>query len=371
MSHVNHLRFGIEVEFLLYLKDEKHVFKNIEGFAEFVLSVYQKEKDKSWPDMHIDLDGSFKGKNAATEWSFSKDKSIERDPNDKHTQYPIELVSPILHFTDGHFRDYVQGMWSLIGPLCVVKTNDSCGTHVHVSPSNEYTSAQIKAVARAALYFEPAINALVPPHRRNNFYSRNFFASNKYFKDKTPEQAIALVDGLDESHKAIIELMNPHDSVIPGPDRYYTWNFTNLKVGGFMTIEFRQGEGVITPAGALAWAEFVVTFVGAAVAVAKTYGDLKEFTLNVHGLKVFLGHGLVSGVSNRTLLEAITSRAKDSASVSGSDPGKLSKEKEDRLAKKRKEDDHKQIFAKKMIEDEKKRKKLVEEAGKLPKEEET
>ncbi|KAF9644758.1 hypothetical protein BDM02DRAFT_3121338 [Thelephora ganbajun] len=306
--------------------------------------------------MHIDLDGSYKGKNVTTEWSFSDDESISPD---KHTEYPIELVSPILHFNDGHFRDYVQGVWNRIGALCVVATNESCGTHVHVSPSNEYTSAQIKDVARAALYFEPAINALVPPLRRNNEFCKNFLASNKHFTGKTVEQAIAMVDGVDDSRKAIIELMNPPDRLTE-PDRYYTWNFTNLVAGGFMTIEFRQGEGVITPAGALAWAEFVVTFVGAAVAVAKTYGDLKKFALNVHGLKDFLGHGLVSGVSNKTLLEAITGRAKDSASASGSDPGKLSKEREDRLAKKRKEDDRKQIFAKKMIEDEKKRKKYGE-----------
>ncbi|KAF9644767.1 hypothetical protein BDM02DRAFT_3121354, partial [Thelephora ganbajun] len=235
----------------------------------------------------------------------------------------------------------------------MVGTNTSCGTHVHVSPSNEYTSAQVKAIARAILYFEPAINALVPSHRLGNPFCKTLFASNRNFAGKNVEQAIAIVDKVDSSHPTLVaELMNPD------MDRYYAWNFTNLHDNDVLTIEFRQGEGVATPVDALAWAEFVVTFVGAAVAVAASHNDLKKFALNVHGLKDFLTHGVVSGVSDQSLLQKITGRAKDSADVGGSDPGKLSKEMADKLAKKKKEDDHKQIFVKKMVEDEKKRKKL-------------
>ncbi|KAF9642852.1 hypothetical protein BDM02DRAFT_1857417 [Thelephora ganbajun] len=346
MSHAsNHLRFGIEVEFLLSPR-EAHTFKDIGEFANFVLAFYKSKKDKSWPNMHVDLDGSYEGDNDTIEWSLSDDASIKHDK-----EYPIELISPILHFKQGdHFRDYVKGVWDRIVTLCIVGTNNSCGTHVHVSPSDDYTSAQVKAVARAVLYFESTINALVPAHRLANEYCKSFFASNEKFKGKTVEQAIAIVDKVDESHPAMVaELMNP--------DRYYTWNFTNLYHGRTLTIEFRQGEGVATSTDALAWAEFVVTFIGAAITAANTYNDLKKFDPNVGGLKKFLEHGAVKDVSDKTLLGKITGRAKDSGSVSGSDPGKLSKEREDKLAKKKKEDDRKQIFAKKMTEDEKKRKK--------------
>ncbi|KAF9644773.1 hypothetical protein BDM02DRAFT_3190303 [Thelephora ganbajun] len=301
--------------------------------------------------MNIDLDETRKGKKNPTAWTFATDTTISPD---KDTEYPIELVSPVFHFRHGELFH---------------ETNDSCGTHVHVSPSNEYTSAQIKAVARAAIYFEPAINALVPSHRLGNEFCKTFFASNEHFKDKTVEQAIAMVDGVGETHKAIIELMNPPGR-LSEPNRFYAWNFANLVDNGILTIEFRQAEGVTTPDGALAWAEFVVTFIGAAVTEATSYNNLKKYTPNVHGLKAFLGHGLVSDGKNKSLLGVIMGRAKDSASVSGSQPGKLSKEREDRLAKKRKGDDRKQIFVKKVIEDEKMRKKSVEEAGKLSKKEE-
>ncbi|KAF9644771.1 hypothetical protein BDM02DRAFT_3131553 [Thelephora ganbajun] len=288
----DYFRFGIEVEFLLTPR-EKRRFSDIEAFGAFVLCCYQIKKDKSWPDMHIDFDGSYKGKNHTIEWSFSDDESISPE---KNVDYPIELVSPILHFKQGdHFRDYVKGVWDRIE------------------------------------------------------------AFNEHFKDKTVQDAIAMVDGIGESHKAIVELMNPPGG-FPEPDRFYTWNFANLADDGILTIEFRQGEGVVTPTGALAWAEFVVTFVGAAVTVANTYNDLKKFDPNVHGLKEFLKRGVVTGVSDKTLLEEITGRAKDSAGVNGSDPGELSKERADKLAKKRKEDEHKQIFAKKVAEDKKRKK---------------
>ncbi|KAF9642998.1 hypothetical protein BDM02DRAFT_3123933 [Thelephora ganbajun] len=312
----NHLRFGIEVEFLLSPR-EARTFKDIGEFANFVLAFYKSKKVESWPNMH---------------------------------EYPIELVSPILHFQQGdHFRDYVKGVWDRIATLCIIGTNNSCGTHVHVSTNNDYTSVQVKAIARPILYFESAINALVPSHRLGNEYCKSFFASNQEFKSKTIEQAVAIVDKVDESHPGMVaDLMNP------GTDRRYTWNFTNLYHGRTLTIEFRQGEGVTTSTDALAWVEFVVTFIGAAMAVANSYNDLKKFAPNVGGLKEFLKRGVVTGVSDKTLLEKITGRAKDSGSVSGSDPGKLSKEREERLAKKKKEDEYKHILTKKVAEDEEK-----------------
>ncbi|KAF9642850.1 hypothetical protein BDM02DRAFT_1857295 [Thelephora ganbajun] len=208
----DHLRFGIEVEFLLTPR-EAHAFKDVSEFTNFVLSFYKSKKVESWPNIHVDLDGSYEDKNDKIEWSLTNDAPINHDK-----EYPIELVSPILHFQQGdHFRDYVKGVWDRIATPCIIGTNNSCGTHVHVSTSNDYTSVQVKAVARAILYFESAINALVPSHHLGNEYCKSFFASNQEFKGKTIGQAVAIVDKVDESHPGMVaDLMNP------GVDRNYT-----------------------------------------------------------------------------------------------------------------------------------------------------
>ncbi|KAF9645640.1 hypothetical protein BDM02DRAFT_3189539 [Thelephora ganbajun] len=130
------------------------------------------------------------------------------------TMHPIELVSPIFRFTPNDpFQDHVHGVLDCIEPPCAVRTNDSCGTRIYVSPSNLCTLAQIKAVVRAVLHFEPAINALVPPHRLNNMWCKTFFLNNANFQDTDVAQAIAQVDGAG-SLKAIVDLMHPPPSTI-------------------------------------------------------------------------------------------------------------------------------------------------------------
>ncbi|KAF9642848.1 hypothetical protein BDM02DRAFT_3105159, partial [Thelephora ganbajun] len=174
-----HLRFGIEVEFLLTMPGTRE-FRGLHPFAECVLALYQGRKDALWPNMHNDVGGVYHGENTGIEWSLTHDPWLCLLYD--HPPDGIELVSPILHFRPNDpFQNYVRGVWDCVEPPCAVWTNDSCGTHVHVSPSNNYTLAQVKAVARAVLYFEPAINALVPPHRLDNMWCKTFFPNNVNF----------------------------------------------------------------------------------------------------------------------------------------------------------------------------------------------
>ena len=161
------------------------------------------------------------------------------------------------------------------------------------------------------------------------------------------DACIALVDAIKDT-VAVIELMNP--------DRCFVWNFQNLWYGRPLTIEFRQGPGVTSSADALAWAEFAVTFVGAAIKAAGSYKDLQKYPINVGGLKTFLKNGVVPGVSDAATLARVTGRAKsDSAKVDGTLPGPLDKEGEKRFEKKVRDEERKHIFMKKMEKDEKKR----------------
>ena len=258
---------------------------------------------------------------------------------------PLELVSPILHFQAGyHFRDFVNGVWEVIHAACLIETNTWCGTHVHVSPDNDYTLDQMKSVARAVLYFESALNALVPADRLKSKFCKSFHASNPNFKGKTMDKCVALVDAT-KNNVAVIELMN-------NPDRCFAWNFQNLWQGRPLTIEFRQAPGVASSADALAWAEFAVTFVGAAIKAAGSHKALQKYAINVGGLAAFLKNGVVSGVSDARVLAKITGKAKDSAKIDGTVPAPLDKDAEKRYERKVSDEVKKNIFMKKMEEDE-------------------
>lgn len=239
-----------------------------------------------------------------------------------HFPVGIELISPVLEFEkDSKFREYVTAVWKCIYHFCYIETNDTCSTHVHISPSTFYSLTKLQLIARAVLYYEPVINALVPPQRQGNSYCKSFYASNSTFKGRTPAQAIdeidVLMDGnpdeeIDEEHKTtLVNMLNPE----PGA-RSFSWNFTNLQeTDRPNTVEFRQGPGVTSPGATLAWAEFVVTFVNAAFKKAGSYDDLKTLRMNVGGLKAFLEQGKDPDISNASLLTQITARANDSAAI--------------------------------------------------------
>jgi len=214
----------------------------------------------------------------------------------------IELISPILRFNESRFRDLVRGVWDRISRSCTISTNESCGTHVHISQDTGFHVLDAMAIARAVLHFEPAINALVPPHRRDPGaeYCKTFFGHDKKFQGMTPTQAIAKVNTIDRDEDVppfveLNEFTDPFGETFahpiaklmnPGGDRSYTWNFTSLPRTS--TIEFRQPPGVKTAAETLQWVEFAITFVKAALLKAKPDDNLEAFNVNVGGLKEFL-----------------------------------------------------------------------------------
>jgi len=82
---------------------------------------------------------------------------------------PLELVSPILEFTNGSsFRRQVEHVWGDLDENTKISVNNkSCGTHIHLSPQNSsgtWTLGAVKAICRSIVYFEFAFEALLPPH---------------------------------------------------------------------------------------------------------------------------------------------------------------------------------------------------------------
>jgi hypothetical protein len=127
---------------------------------------------------------------------------------------PLELVSPVLKFTDASgFRHQVENVWEHLKSNTKINVNESCGTHIHVSPQNNsgiWALGAVKAICRSIVFFEFAFEALLPPHRRRNIWAKSNVYDNDHFPDKNLGACFSLIDGC-QAVPRIVELMNDGD----------------------------------------------------------------------------------------------------------------------------------------------------------------
>jgi Putative amidoligase enzyme len=211
----------------------------------------------------------------------------------------IEIVSPVMTFGIQDWRSQVKQTWEIIRASCFIETDETCSTHVHISPpgSQEWDTKSLQSVCHSIFYFENAIEVLVPKIRRGNFWAKSNWVDNPKFRGKNLTQCFELIDQCSK----VVEIA---DLMTNNGDRYYGWNFKNLYHGGTMTIEFRRGPGVTEVEHCLAWVEFALTFMRA----AKTHGkfeELKKYPRNVEGLHAFMKTSVFKGVNRPELLESI------------------------------------------------------------------
>lgn len=163
----------------------------------------------------------------------------------------------------------------------------STGTHVHISSSLYFTALDVANVAKAAIYFEFALDALVPAQRRgnNNYWGRSLLSSLPLATAATLADQWAMLDNaaLTGDVHAVISTANlvskdsprglgigaTHDFV---HGKMFKWNFAPLaecsdgRDKPLGTIEFRQPSGSTDPGHVAQWAFLAVAFVQAAVA---------------------------------------------------------------------------------------------------------
>lgn len=154
---------------------------------------------------------------------------------------------------------------------------------------SQWSVSQLKRIACSILYFEAALEVLVPPTHRANEYAKSNWIDNSNLRDRSLEECFQLIDQCTDLVK-IVELMND------GGDRCYSWNFVNLFYGGKMTIEFRRGPGVIELDQILSWVDLSVSFVWAAMHSGSP-SQLSGYSQNVQGLRHFINAHLVAGVN--------------------------------------------------------------------------
>ncbi|SPQ26212.1 80c3a84f-0908-4a1c-90ec-bb7be036d371 [Thermothielavioides terrestris] len=290
-------QFGVEVEVLLESCKRNH--RMWEDLAEFLSKLLRNA------GVGIRVGASKKYE----EWTIVPERSVQDQENP--WTYGVELVSPVygadsISTLNEDLHRIFDAIDSAKGDLAF-STSPQCSTHVHISRTDPLSPGEVASLARAALYFERALDQLMPPWRSDpaSHWARSNRASiNPALAGLSLAQCLAKLDAAAEAAAAqaggdtrpVIEVMNlvTRDSrlaVARGRTadfvrgKNYKWNLTGLlsaprpddmdvDVPG--TIEFRQPPGCARAEDGVVWAVLAVAFVAGAVAVGGRLGMGEE-----------------------------------------------------------------------------------------------
>lgn len=312
VSNTRTFKFGIEIECLLGINNEK--FNNRlcrRGQYDLIKELMDHAMRLARSSEKVCVDSGDQQKGSARDsWTLTEDISLIPDNDeskhspcspsivDHHSRgyfsfflssrltyiytVPVEIVSPVLEHgfaPDASWRHSVNQLFDSLTE-CDIETNKTCATHFHLSPmSGSWSMNDLRKLGCCILYFEPAMENLYPADYRQNEYAAANGVDNPIFN----KQDLGSLIGLQDCFKTIFEkqteeelkgLFNPPRLPDNDPyDRYYGWNFTNLKQRGGGTVEFRRPPGVTRSDICQNWVNLTVAFVTAATSIKQT-GDL-------------------------------------------------------------------------------------------------
>ena len=231
--------------------------------------------------------------------------------------------------------------WNFLQSYSEVQTNNTCGTHVHISPSESasWSLGHLKRLSMAIIWFEPAIEVILPKQRRQNIWAKANHKDHPQFKVQTIENIFHTINSC-ETTDAMIECMNPQD------DRYFGWNFTNLRENAIGTVEFRRPPGVTGRVACLSWMEFTAAFVRAATSIQDPT-DLLSIQQSVEGMKSFLRTALPPGVRPRDAFGRIFRNKSGRVDVAPLRP--LTQQEREMLEEKKRDKEKRNTIMKKII----------------------
>ncbi|KAH6637185.1 putative amidoligase enzyme-domain-containing protein [Chaetomium tenue] len=298
------LRFGVEIELVLRSRYQKHT-----TFTSLASEICQRLKEAQVPS-HI---GNLLQKTGATEtyqeWTIIQDSTLPS--NATENKFGVELVSPIFHIQQKHiWISQVQQTWRVLEREFEVHSTNECSTHVHLSPSNgPWSLNEAKGVAKAAIFFERCIDALMPGHRRINPYCMSNRWNPEYNELSIPlvfddisqaDDKLDLGDRMCTCSKDSIHAQNTmreEDFVHP----HFRWNFTTL-TERTRTIEFRQPPASKNARETMTWIILAVSFAQWASERANTTLDPAD-TPEIGDLRRYVMAGAhISGVADDMLL---------------------------------------------------------------------
>ncbi|KAK4232896.1 putative amidoligase enzyme-domain-containing protein [Achaetomium macrosporum] len=192
-------RFGVEIEIYVQLLPEYEILiKEKQRTSRSELPTYFRDWDFSLENVATDNPVMQERKRRQREcvgraveavigialgpehgWHCESDASLKEwqltEPDVRRKWWGIEIISPPTSVsTDWQKR--IETIFEELGKKFDFWTNQSCATHVHVSPGptkqDNYSLTELAYRARGAYFWEEALCGLLPPERRKNRYAK-------------------------------------------------------------------------------------------------------------------------------------------------------------------------------------------------------
>ncbi|KAL9596321.1 MAG: hypothetical protein Q9219_005875 [cf. Caloplaca sp. 3 TL-2023] len=179
--------------------------------------------------------------------------------------FPAEVVSPKV-IADSRWIQVIDKFWSVLLGYFEIRRDTSCGLHIHISTvTGGYYLDQLRAMANAVVFWEPATKRCAPPSRHDRFL--DFCKSNiAYYVPVNDTLRLAgPLRGLLRAYHYIDNAQRDEIIQYICPDKYRAWNLLPSKTGGHGSTRFRRPPGVASAKKAKHWIAFAMTFVEMAI----------------------------------------------------------------------------------------------------------
>ncbi|KAF2745040.1 hypothetical protein M011DRAFT_155896 [Sporormia fimetaria CBS 119925] len=190
----------------------------------------------------------------------------------------MKLLSPVFKFRPGKLETNwvkeISTAWNVLQRSYRLSLNGDCATHISISPCGhrKWLLDDVKRITKTVLYFERAVDAIVPLDRRISVFCK----SNKHREDVSLAWLFDLIDKAG-SIQEVVWVMNGSPTDMK-TWKNFRWNFCPLLNFGPGAIEFRQAPSSVGGVNSTAfWINFAVAFVQGALTLGNTlYGSKEE-----------------------------------------------------------------------------------------------
>ncbi len=191
--------------------------------------------------------------NSGKKWILGTDGSVGPRAGDNMRFKGYELTSPILHFDKPEELEQLENVIELVKDVFEGFTNKSCGTHIHMSISEEIFVSNFLAKFLARSYRKNEVSLfdkLVPAHRREN-KARFCLSCTEY----------------------------------SAWERYRKLHMCSDNGSNKLHVEFRQLNGTLNYDSIIAWAKLQKMFVELSLNTYKKAEDVE--TVNIKKLNLY------------------------------------------------------------------------------------
>ncbi|KAI1339382.1 putative amidoligase enzyme-domain-containing protein [Xylariaceae sp. FL0016] len=264
MAGVAFFQFGVEIELLIGSRSKNH-----KSWSSLASELSTRLIHSGIPN-HLN-EGNVKTPENYHEWSITREVTVPMQAG--KNLWGLELVSPVFTPNDAWIA-HLSTIFKVLKAGFTISPSPNCGTHIHLSTSPPLSASQLAAVSKAMLFFEPALDNLLPSPRANSYWCQSNRA-NPSLKTLSTPQCFDQLDYAAVDVPSIVRAM----CVFPAKSAYgrangftedfvhgvYKWDLSPLLPGGLGTIEFRQAPGSRSAEDARTWVELAVAFVAGAM----------------------------------------------------------------------------------------------------------